>query len=93
LVNEAKCLKTSLIFYQLIYKDGVKKLRVESNGSMAARLLKSSVGSINLLVNNEWDYVNLNWGNFERNIHITNNYKNLIRFRLTDNDDNIVVTY
>jgi beta-galactosidase len=93
LVNEAKCLKTSLNFYQLIYNDGVKRLRVESNGSTAARLVKSSFGSINLLVDNEWDYVNLNWGNYERNIHITNNYKNLIRFRLTDNNSNIKVTY
>ncbi|MFH0758636.1 MAG: glycoside hydrolase family 2 TIM barrel-domain containing protein [Bacteroidota bacterium] len=93
LANEAKCLKTSLNFYELICNDGVKRLRVESNGSLAARVVKSSLGSINLLVNNEWDYVNLNWGNFEHNIHISNNYKNLIRFRLADSKSNIKVTY
>ena len=93
LVNDARSLKTNLNFYNVIFKDGLKRLRVEANGNVAARIDKSSAGSLCLLVNNEWDYVNLNWGNYEKNIHITNNYKNLIRFRLTDSDGNVVVKF
>jgi len=93
LVNDARSLKTNLNFYNVIFKDGLKRLRIEANGNVAARIDKGSAGSLGLLVNNEWDYVNLNWGNYEKNIHITNNYKNLIRFRLTDSDGNIVVKY
>jgi hypothetical protein len=93
LINEVKSLKTNLNFYNIIFKDGLKRLRVEAQGNVAARLVKSSASTLNLLINNEWDYVNLNWGNYEKNIHITNNYKNIIQFRLTDNDGNVNVSY
>jgi beta-galactosidase len=93
LINDVKCLKTNLNFYNINYSGNTNKLSVEANGDIAARLNKSALGSLNLIVNNEWDYVNLNWGNYERNIHITNNYMNAVTFRLTDSDKDITVSY
>jgi len=58
---------------------------------LAAQMEKNNSQSINMLLNNEWDYVNLNWCNYEKNIHITNNYKNLVNLRITDNDAEIVI--
>jgi len=39
-------------------------------------------GNIYLYINNEWDYVNLNWGNYERAVKLTPTYKGKVSIKL-----------
>jgi len=70
----AKSTKENIKEYNLIKNnDGV--ISVQSNEMVSCRLAKIK-DKINLCINNDFDYVDLSWGNYQKDIKIGKNYEN-----------------
>lgn len=80
--NDFRSLKENILQYILTSKDGRTGLEVLSDGRVAARSEVLGDGSVNLIINNEWTYRNLEWGNYERPVNIKNGYSGEINMRL-----------
>jgi hypothetical protein len=57
------------------------ELTVLSDGTHACRLKKNPKG-ITLYVNSEWDYLSLNWGNYNKNDILPGKFSDTIRMRV-----------
>jgi hypothetical protein len=80
--HDFRTLKENIIEYTLSNQIKGVGLRVESDGSIAARSRVKSGGAIDLLVDNEWTYLNLNWGNYERPVRLLSPYKGTVKVML-----------
>jgi hypothetical protein len=74
----AKSTKENIREYTL-YKNNNSVLSILGKGSINCRLEKTD-DKIQLYINNEMDYVDLSWGNFQRNIKLERNYTNDVVF-------------
>jgi len=54
---------------------------VLSNGHHSCRIAKND-GNLILFINNVIDYVDLSWGNYQRNVKIKKEYENDISLKL-----------
>jgi len=80
LTYQAKSTKEDIIEYRLL-KENSMILSVQSDGRHSCRIAKNDE-SLHLFINNEIDYVDLSWGNYQRNIKIKKEYINDISLRL-----------
>ena len=72
--NIAKSTKENILAYDLIRRNH-KVMSVHSNGAVSCRIAKVN-GEVHLLINNIIDYVDLSWGNLQKDIKIGKNYDN-----------------
>ena len=80
ITHKAKATKENISEYAL-FKDNERILTVLSEGQHNCRLSKDNENLI-LYINNEMDYVDLSWGNYQRNIKLKKEYKNDLRLSL-----------
>jgi hypothetical protein len=66
LTHVARGTKENIYEYGLSRKSG-PSLTILGNGNLGCRIEKKN-NTITLFVNNTWDYVDLSWGNYQRNI-------------------------
>ncbi len=78
--NIARSTKENIRKYCL-YKNGQEIISIQSNGSVSGRLEKVSE-NVHIFANNQMDYVDLNWGNFQRNIILERNYSDEVAFKI-----------
>ncbi|MEN8226280.1 MAG: glycoside hydrolase family 2 TIM barrel-domain containing protein, partial [Bacteroidota bacterium] len=81
LTNNAKSTKENIIIYKLC-KNALPVFSVLGNGNTACRISKVN-NKIHLFANNKLDYVDLSWGNFQRNIMPEKNYSDQVIFSIT----------
>jgi hypothetical protein len=74
--------KENILLYLVRDQRNGNGLRVESEGTVAARSAVKPDGSIQLFVDNEWTYLNLNWGNYERPVTLAHPFKGSVKVRL-----------
>jgi hypothetical protein len=74
----AKSTKENIIEYDLIQSNH-KVISIQSNGMVSCRIAKVKE-KVNLLISNEIDYVDLSWGNLQRDIKTGKNYENDVVF-------------
>jgi hypothetical protein len=74
----AKSTKENVREYDLI-KSNQKVISVHGDGKISCRISKEK-DKINLLINNEIDYVDLSWGNMQQNIKLDKIYENKVIF-------------
>jgi hypothetical protein len=72
LTNIARATKEKIYEYSLM-NNGKKVLSVEGNGEDGCRIAKQGK-ELFLFVNNELDYVDISWGNYQRNILLKDGY-------------------
>ncbi len=87
LTHIAKATKENIRTYHLS-KNGMVLLSVLGKGDIGCRIAKAR-DRIQLFVNNEMDYIDLSWGNYQRNIILNKNYRNEVVLRLNTHSDNI----
>lgn len=75
LTNIARATKEGVDRYALHRRNSKQVLAVEGNGNVHCRLEKRE-DKIFLFLNNEMDYVDLSWGNYQRNIKLAKKYRN-----------------
>jgi hypothetical protein len=75
-------MKENIFQYMLWNQPTRVGLRVESEGTLAARTGVGPDGSLHLFIDNEWTYVNLNWGNYERPVKLRPPYRGTVKVRL-----------
>ena len=80
--NDFKSMKENVYYYMLYNNKTNSAIRVIGQGDVAARSSVQRDGNIYLYINNEWDYVNLNWGNYERAVKLTPTYKGKVSIKL-----------
>ncbi len=80
LTNIAKSMKENVETYN-IFEKGQLILSVIGNGEINCRIAKSREKII-LFANNEMDYVDLSWGNFQKNIMLDKIYSNEVLIRI-----------
>ncbi|MBA7581227.1 hypothetical protein ES708_23129 [subsurface metagenome] len=83
LTNIAKSTKENITGYHLISK-GETYLSVIGNGDLGCRISKRK-DDIVLYVNNQWDYVHIDWGNYHRNIKSESSYNGEIELMINTN--------
>lgn len=76
----AKSTKEGVLYYTLI-RERSKIMSVLSNGHHSCRIAKND-GNLILFINNVIDYVDLSWGNYQRNVKIKKEYENDISLKL-----------
>lgn len=83
--NDFKSMKEYIYSY-ILYNGKTKTgIQVKDQGSVSARSAVQPNGDIFLYVNNEWNYVNLNWGNYERPLKLTPKYEGKVKIKLLQN--------
>jgi len=80
----AKATKENVRTYSLL-KDSKTYVSVQGKGKVSCRLAKNN-NSLDLFINTEVDYIDLNWGNYQRNILVGSNYKGEVTFFLNENE-------
>ena len=86
--QDFRAMRENIWFLSAILKDTPSRVRVESDGRIAARLKVLENKRIQLFINNRWNYPQLGWGNYmEKPVMIHPGYTNSVKMRLTDNDD------
>jgi len=80
LTNIAKATKENIRNYNL-HNNGREVLSVFGNSDISCRIAKKG-NRIILFVNNEMDYVDLSWGNFQRNIMLNKNYSDEVVIKI-----------
>ncbi len=79
LSNMAKALKENIYFCRLTGRKGTKQLTVLSGGQEGCRIRKEEGKNLVLVINNLWDYPDLNWGNYMREVVIENEFSGHVR--------------
>lgn len=74
--------RENVIRYALVNGTSANGVEVVSDGTVAARASVRPDGRLDLLIDNEWTYLNMNWGNYERPAPLTRPYRNTITVRL-----------
>ncbi len=80
LTNISKSTKENITEYALL-KDNKKMVSVYGKGSVSCRLAKKE-NVLKLYLNNIVDYVDLNWGNYQRNITLDGTYSNEVHLKI-----------
>ncbi|MEN8247750.1 MAG: glycoside hydrolase family 2 TIM barrel-domain containing protein [Bacteroidota bacterium] len=80
LTNKARATKENIYNYEL-YDGGLPIISVVGNGDISCRIAKHN-NKIKLFANNEMDYVDLSWGNYQRNILFEGSYSNAVVFKV-----------
>jgi hypothetical protein len=83
LINRAKATKENILDYSLL-RNGLKVLSVQGNGDVHCRLAKTG-DTLGLFISNEMDYVDLSWGNYQRNLLPGDMFTGKVRVTLFDN--------
>jgi beta-galactosidase len=78
LPNIITALKENIYEYTLASSNSANSLSVVSNASIACRVEQIANNKFYLVVNNLWDYPDLNWGNYIKAIHCSEKYANSI---------------
>jgi hypothetical protein len=86
LTNIAKATKENIRAYKL-YKRGFEVLSIRGNGNLSCRIAKTD-HEILLFLNNRMDYVDLSWGNFQRNIMTRAEYSNEVIIQINTHSTN-----
>ena len=81
--HDFRARKENVLRYALLHQSTGNGITVISDGTVAARTTVSSDGSLELFVDNAWTYLNMNWGNYERPVVLSNPYRNTVRVQLT----------
>ncbi|MCD4729212.1 MAG: hypothetical protein K8R74_01335, partial [Bacteroidales bacterium] len=76
LSNISKATKENIREY-ILYKEELEVLSVISNGEVSCRIAKVK-DKIQLFINNEMDYIDLSWGNYQRDIILEKTYSGKI---------------
>jgi hypothetical protein len=76
LTNRSRATKENIKLYKL-YKNNRAVVSVISEGSVGCRLAKTEE-KIQLFVNNKLDYIDLSWGNYQRNIVLDKTYSDKV---------------
>lgn len=87
LTNISKSTKENILSYCLMI-DMQPFLSVIGNGDVSCRIAKRK-NTIQLFANNETDYINIGWGNFQRNIKLNTNYSNHIVVKINTDSNNL----
>ncbi|MFC2096897.1 glycoside hydrolase family 2 TIM barrel-domain containing protein [Bacteroidota bacterium] len=87
LTNIAKSTKEKIREYNL-YKNMQDVFSVIGNGNVGCRIAKAE-SKILLFINNEIDYIDLSWGNFQRNIILDRNYSNEVVCQINTEINNV----
>lgn len=77
LTNMAKGLKENILSYNLHNSD--TSLKVTGTGNEACRINKLNDRELELYINQVWDYVNIGWGNYYKNIPLQDSYQGFIQ--------------
>jgi hypothetical protein len=77
----ASASKEHVLEYSLLRNDK-KWITVDGKGAVSCRLMKKDDALV-LYLNNELDYVDLSWGNYQRNIMLEGRYTGKIEFKIT----------
>ena len=80
LTHVVSATKEHVLEYALL-KNKTKVLTVKDKGNVSCRLEKHGTNMV-LYLNNEVDYVDLSWGNYQRNIILEGAYNGKVRFDL-----------
>ncbi len=80
LTFSAKSTKENLKTYSL-HNNGQEIISLISNGNLNGRLSKTS-NKLTLFASNLMDYVDLSWGNYQRNIMLEGEYSNELRLKI-----------
>ena len=86
LTNIAKATKENIRKFNL-YKNGQEVVSVRGDGDVSCRIAKAE-NKILLFINNEIDYIDLSWGNFQRNILLDKNYSEEVEFKINTHSNN-----
>jgi hypothetical protein len=81
----ASASKEHVLEYSLLRNDK-KWITVDGKGTVSCRLMKKDDALV-LYLNNELDYVDLSWGNYQRNIMLEGRYTGKIEFKITPFND------
>ena len=82
LTHIARSTKENIKQYSL-QKGRLEVLSVLGKGSINCRISKAN-DKIHLFANNEMDYIDLSWGNYQRNIKMDKNYSNEVILKIGD---------
>jgi len=85
LTNIAKSSKENIRKYSII-KNEQEMISIYGNGDVNGRLNKAA-GKLHLYANNLIDYVDLDWGNYQRNIILNKEYSNKVIIRINTHSD------
>ncbi len=84
--NVAKGTKENIRTYNL-YEKGREVVSVQGNGDVSCRIAKGDDKFI-LYIDNEMDYIDLSWGNYQRNILLEKDYSNVVVIKINSHADN-----
>lgn len=74
--------KENIMRYALTNRRTGKGVEVTADGDCAARTAVLPDGMMDLLLDNAWTYLNMNWGNYERPAPLARPYTNTVTIRL-----------
>ena len=80
--NDFRARRENIFRYALLNGGTGNGIEVLSPGTVAARAAVRPDGMLDLLIANEWTYLNLNWGNYERPALLARPYRNTITVHL-----------
>ena len=86
MTNMAKALKENIYYYHLTDSENHKNLTVLSGGRLGCRVQSEIEHELELVMDDLWDYTNLGWGNYMRDIHVKDHFEGQIRlcFNISD---------
>jgi hypothetical protein len=82
LTNLVKALRENIYFYRLTGGENSKMLTVLSNGMAGCRIRRANGQDMELIIDASWDYPDLNWGNYMREVVIENEFSGHFRLYL-----------
>jgi hypothetical protein len=80
LTNTAKATKENIHRYSML-KNDIESVTVLGNGELSCRLAKENK-SLEIYILNQLDYIDLSWGNFQRNIMLDGSYNGTVNIQL-----------
>jgi len=79
MTNIVKALKENIYYYSLSGSKSHKEVTVLSEGRLGCRVRATEEHVLELIINNLWDYIDLNWGNYTRDIKLKDNFNGHFR--------------
>lgn len=87
--NDFRSRKENIYYASAIMEGSGHRVRVESDSSAAVKMEYPNTEKkdrISMLINNEWSYKDLDWGNYMNPATMPQEYTNTFRLRLTGHD-------
>jgi hypothetical protein len=85
--NDFRSLKENIRYASCVLAGTNLRVRAESDGTAAVRAEVLPGGKVRFNIDNLWGYPDLDWGNYSPAITLERGYKNRVRLRLTDTDE------